>query len=343
MKRVFITGSAGFIGGYVSELFLKNNWHTTALVHRNKPDKLKKYETSGSLELVSGSASDIKDLRSAITKGGRKLDAIVHCAGRASDVGRRREFRLTNLDSVRHLVSLTKEMDIPKFVFISTTDVYGLHDFNGETEDELELKPFPRNPYPEFKILAEKHIRAELPENRFSIIRPAQVWGQGDKTLTPRIVDFLRKNHLFVHFGEWKGRNRWPLAHVRNVAMTTYLATIMPEAEGKNINVTDNEHTSIEEFYTILSEIYFPGTKFKRITLPFFTGFMFGTAVSAISNLFNLQRPFTDPSLYAVYSVSRNLNFSNRRMRDLFEKAGQKLFTMEEGIEELKDEINDKL
>lgn len=335
MKSVFITGAAGFIGGYVAEEFVSRGWNVTALVHRNRSLKLDRLERAGNLATVSGDAADYESLRMAFRSGLKECRAIVHCAGRASDVGRRREFRRANFDSVRNMTKLLEDEGIDRLVFISTTDVYGLRDFNGEAEDDLPLKAYPSNPYPEFKILAEHYIRNQLAPRRYSILRPAQVWGEGDTTLTRRIVDFLKWSPYIVHFGRWRGDNRWPLAHARNVATAACIAATSGEAAGKAINVLDDERTSIDEFYRILAGTYLPGKELRTVTLPFSAGYILGSCVSGISNILNLNRPFMDPSLYALYSVSRNLDFSNKRMKNLFMNAGCSLYDRASGVREL--------
>lgn len=335
MKNVFITGANGFIGSYVAEEFVRQNWCVTALIHRRKSGKLESLTGKGEVKFANGDIGDFESLYRALIFHGKKFNAIIHCAGRASDVGWKNEFRRANLNSVRYLVKLIKELDIEQFVFVSTTDVYGLRDFNCDAEDDLILKAYPKNPYPEFKILAEQYINKELPKDRFSIIRPAQVWGVGDTTLTARIVDFLKWSPWIVHFGKWQGKNRWPLAHVRNVAAAAYLAATLPEASGQAFNIVDSEHTSIDDFYRIIARIYFPEKIFKTITLPFWVGYIIGAAVSWISNFLNLQVPFMDPSLYALYAVSRNLDFSNKRFLTILEKSGRTMISLEEGIHEL--------
>ena len=335
MKNVFITGAAGFIGSYVAEEFIRQNWFVTGLMHNRKSEKLESLTGSGKIDFVNGDIGDFESLHNALIASGIKYDAIIHCAGRASDVGWKREFRRTNFDSVRYLVRLTKKLNIGRFVFVSTTDVYGLRDFNSEAENDLKLSACPKNYYPEFKILSEQYIQRELPKERFSIIRPAQVWGVGDRTLTARIIDFLKWSPWIVQFGKWRGKNRWPLAHVRNVAAATYLAATLHSASVQAINVVDSEHTCIDDFYRIIARICLPGKRFKTITLPFWVGYIFGATVSCISKMLNLQVPFIDPSRYALYSVSRNLDFNNKKLLALFEKSGRKIISLEEGIQEL--------
>jgi nucleoside-diphosphate-sugar epimerase len=339
MKQVFLTGAAGFIGSNIATRFAEEGWRVIALVHRSGNPALDRLAADVKAVLLRGDLTDMpaieQTLRDELKRGGQALDAIVHCAGRASDVGWRSAFRKTNLDPVSALAGIAERLQVPRMVFISTTDVYGLRDHHGEQENELPLRAHPNNPDPVFKIKAEQALRNALSPERYVIIRPAQVWGAGDRTLTPRIVDFLKTSPWIVHFGKWKGRNRWPLAHVHNVALAAFLAATDPEAGGQAINVVDNEHTTMDEFYQMLAEIYLPNKRLRTIVLPFWTGQLVGGFISALSNGLNLARPFADPSYYALYSVSRNLDFGNRRMNELFARADRRAVTRAKGLDEL--------
>lgn len=343
MKCVFITGAAGFIGSYVTGEFVKQGWHVFALVHRTKSQDLEAMAADGSVTIVSGDVTDYEGMQSGLrqqsTEREIELDVIVHCAGRASDVGWRREFRKANFESVQHMVRLVKELDVGRLVFVSTTDVYGLRDFNGETEEELDFAKKPSNPYPEFKIAAEKWIRRELPAERFSIVRPGQVWGVGDQTLTPRIVDFLRRSPWIVHFGKWQGKNRWALAHVQNVAAAIYVAATLPDAAGEAVNVLDNENTTMDEFCRILADIFLPGKRLRSVALPMWIGEALGRTVSGVSNALNLDRPFTDPSAYALKAATSNVDLGNRKLRDLLGKTERSMVSRDQGVEQLRNAI----
>jgi nucleoside-diphosphate-sugar epimerase len=338
MPTVLITGAGGFIGGWVVREFLAQNWQVLAVAHRHVPAWLRTQERAGRLRLVTGDLGDASWVATlgSLPSGSENLDAVVHCAGRASDVGWRREFKRANLEAVQHVGRLAMAQGACRLVFVSTTDVYGLHDFGGEDEDALLLEAFPRNPYPEFKIAAERWIRETMPAERCVILRPAQVWGVGDTTLTRRVVGFLRGSPWIVHFGKWRGKNRWPLAHVRNVAAACYLAATVPAAAGRAINVLDAERTTIDEWYRIVAGLYLPDKRFRTIVLPMATGAVLGLPVEWISSALNLSHPFMDPSYYALHAVSANLEFSQARLNDLFVAAGRRLVTRSEGLEELR-------
>jgi len=336
---VLVTGSAGFIGSWIVEEFVCQGWQVVALVHRSRDARWRRHVKKGAVLPVQSDITELRrltsDLSPTLERLDRGIDVVVHAAGRASDVGRRSAFRRLNLEGVKNVGQWALESGVGRLVHLSTTDVYGLRDFKGESEDDLPLEMTVPNPYPEFKILAEEWIRENIPAHRFSILRPAAVWGPGDTTLTCRILDFLRWTPALVHFGRGKGCNLWPLAYVRNVAAAAFLAARLPGAAGRAINVMDNERTSIDAFYRLLAAAYLPEKTLRRVYLPLGLGRATGRVVSLISNALKLDHPFMDPSLYAAHHVSSNLDFDSRRMGELFAAAGRTLVTQEEAVREM--------
>jgi nucleoside-diphosphate-sugar epimerase len=336
MRSVLVTGAAGFIGGHVVESFLKSGWRVFALVHRRRSARLERLaDRIGILEGDVAEPDSVRAVLAACCQAGEGPPVVAHCAGRASDVGRDREFRRANYESVVHLGEAVLRGEAERLVFVSTTDVYGILDHTGTDEDSTPLRAVPDNPYPRYKIQAEDWLRAHVPPERWTIIRPAAVWGEDDPTMSARVVSFLRISPVIVHFGPWRGRNRWPLAHVRNVAETVRLGAERPESRGLAINVLDSEWTSVDEFYRLLARAYFPGRRYGTLSLPRWLGWPFAATVSGISNLLNLSHPFTDPSRYALEVVSRNLDFANGRWLALMRQAGVEPVTREQGIAEL--------
>jgi len=336
MKLALVTGAGGFIGGAVVRAFLAEGWAVDAAVHRRVPDELRAAAAAGRVRLRTADLSDPAAAAAlfAPEAGRGPPDAVVHCAARVSDVGRRSAFRRANFDAVRHVAAAALARGAGRFVFVSTTDVYGLRDFRGEAEDALPLRADPPHPYPEFKIASEHWLRANLPPERWTILRPGAAWGPGDTTLTPRLVAFLRRSPFIVHFGPWRGANRWPLAHVDNVAGAAVLAATSPEAAGRAVNVLDSERTSVDEWMRLLAARFLPGRRHRTLCLPRWIGTGFGWPVEWLSGALNLPHPFADPTRYAVRTVAANLDFDNARLRALFAAAGRTLTTREEGLRE---------
>ena len=214
------------------------------------------------------------------------------------------------------------EHGVKRFVYLSTADVYGLHDFNGESEEELAFDETVKNPYPKYKILSEKWLAANLPRERFSCVRPCVVYGRGDTSITPRTVAYLKNSPLVFHFGKWRGRNRWPLAHVENVCRTLHAAMILPEAGGQGVTVLDSRRVTVSEYYHELAAEFLPGKRLREMTLPM----ALIRPIAALSTALSRSKPLFDPTLYALDTISHNLDFSNRRMLAWFAKAGLEEF-----------------
>ena len=181
-----------------------------------------------------------------------------------------------------------------------------------------------KNPYPKYKILSEKWLAANLPRERFSCVRPCVVYGRGDTSITPRTVAYLKSSPFVFHFGKWRGRNRWPLAHVENVCRALHAAMVLPEAGGHGVTVLDSRRVSVGEYYRELAAEFLPGKRLRETTLPM----ALVRPVAALSTVLSRGRsqPLFDPTLYALDTVSRNLDFSNRRMLDWFAKTGMDEF-----------------
>ena len=338
MSSVLVTGAAGFIGGHAVESFLDAGWRVFALVHRRRPARLESLARAETLRIIEGDIADGESMRAALAacrEATGEAPVVAHCAGRASDVGRDRAFRLANYESVRHLGAAVLAGAAERLVFVSTTDVYGILDHAGTDEDHTPLRAVPDNPYPRHKIRAEEWLRANVPPDRWSILRPAAVWGAGDPTMSARVVSFLRISPVILHFGPWRGRNRWPLAHVRNVAAAVRLAASLPSARGRAINVLDSEWTSVDAFYRLLAAAHFPGRRYGTLCLPTWVGWPFAASVSGLSDLFALDHPLADPSRYALAVVSHNLDFPNRRWLDLMREGNVPPVTREQGLAEL--------
>ena len=303
--HVLVTGAGGFIGGHVVRRFAAAGWHVTGLVHHRQPR-----EPVPGVGYEKGDISDGASIRELV--GRLAPDVIVHVAALASDVGPDALFRRLNYESVVTLAPLAKR----KFIYISTADVYGIKDFNGEDVSTLPFDDNLHNPYPRYKIKSELWLKANLPPERFACIRPAAVWGPGDETLERRVVDFLRVSPFIVHFGKWRGRNRWPLADVRRVAEAAYLAATTSRWDGGGVTVIDARRITVEEFYREMAARHFPDRRYRTVCLPMWVGACIGHLSSGLAALLRLTHVPFDPSYYALKTVSSNLDFIDASFPD---------------------------
>ena len=310
-KSVLITGAGGFIGSNIVKAFLNDSecWDVHVLVHKSCPKELSK------AKIIRGNLEDITTLHGIANC----FDIVVHCAGLAKDIGNYEKFKKINYDPIEFLPEFAKE----KFIFISTTDVYGIKDFKN-ADESTPFCEFPKNPYPHYKIMCEEYLQKHC--KNYVIIRPAAVWGENDKTLENRVIEFLKVSPFIVHFGKWRGKNRWPLANVENVAKTVLSVAKFNEFNNEAINIIDKKFTTIDEYYEQIGQKYFPNKKFRRLYLPLWFGKFLGLISTIISNLRGLKEPWFDPTFYAVHHVSSNLDFSSKKMEQVLSKLDHEYF-----------------
>lgn len=147
MKRIMVTGGAGFIGSAFVRWQLANHPE----VHIVNVDKL---TYAGNLENVAGVdesrhtfiQGDIAD-KDAMLKAMEGCDAVVNFAAEThvdrSILGAA-EFLRTNVDGVWNLAECAKELGTKRVVFVSTDEVYGsIAEGSFKESDPVT----PRNPY----------------------------------------------------------------------------------------------------------------------------------------------------------------------------------------------------
>lgn len=327
MAKVLITGAGGYIGSNVTEYFVRRGFDVTGMI-RNRVAQ--RFRDSGAAVV----RADLYDFASLDTLfDNRQYDYVIHIAARASDVGRRELFRIANYEAVKRLVQKSLASGVKRFVYLSTSDVYGLHDFNGETESQLPLDESVVNYYPLYKVKTERWLRENLPESRFACVRPCVVWGNGDTSITPRAVAFLKSSPCVIHFGKWRGQNRCALAHVENVGATVLAAATVPELGGREgVHVLDLERTSWSGFYRMLRDKFVPEKPFREITIPVWTIRPLAKLSSGISTLLNRYVPIFDPSDYALNTVIYNIDLSAEKMKRAIESIGERVLRTDEGF-----------
>ena len=107
-----------------------------------------------------------------------------------------------NYDSFEPIVKLAKDSGVERFIYASSSSVYGLRD-EIEINEELELKPL--TDYSKYKALCEDIlIRESNREFNILIARPATVCGYSkrlrlDLTVNILTINAINKNNILVY------------------------------------------------------------------------------------------------------------------------------------------------
>ncbi len=186
MKKIFITGGAGYVGSVLTPYLLSKGFKVTVLdlmiygssvLSKNK-----------NLTIIKG---DIRD-KNLMNKILPDHDAVIHLACISNDPSFELNPKLgksINLDAFEPLVKISKKNSIKRFIYASSSSVYGIK----KEKDVDELKSLePLTDYSRFKAECEKILfKYESSDFTTTVIRPATVCGYGPRQRLDVVVNIL--------------------------------------------------------------------------------------------------------------------------------------------------------
>jgi len=216
-KRIFVTGGGGYVGSVLVPKLIKKGYQVKVLdLFIYGDDVLDSVKGDPNLILVKG---DIRD-RGLIEKEMSGYDTIIHLACISNDPSYELDPELgksINYDAFVSLVDVAKKIGVKKFVYASSSSVYGVKDVPDVTED-LPLEPL--TDYSKYKALCEEVILREVKDEFIvSIIRPSTVCGYSPRLRLDLTVNILT-NHA-VNKGEitvFGGDQMRPNLHIEDMA-----------------------------------------------------------------------------------------------------------------------------
>ena len=85
------------------------------------------------------------------------------------------------------------------------------------------------------------------------------------------------------------------------------------------MTVLDSKVTTLSDYYHELSAEFLPNKKIREWALPKWTVLPAAWLSSALSR----ETPLFDPTLYALDTMTHNLDFSNSRMKNWLQQIGE--------------------
>lgn len=179
MKRVLVTGGAGYIGSHATAELLDAGYEVIVL------DNLE----NGYMELVDRRAKfylgDVRNPESfEKVFAENKIDAVMHFAGYikvGESVSEPDKYYINNTYGVMNVLDMMRKYSVRNIVFSSTAAVYGEVKCEGLVTEEYPTSPI--NPYGASKLMAERVIMdaAKAYGFNFSIFRYFNVGGAHEK------------------------------------------------------------------------------------------------------------------------------------------------------------------
>ncbi|NYZ17842.1 NAD-dependent epimerase/dehydratase family protein [Azospirillum sp. RWY-5-1] len=242
--RVLVTGGAGYVGAVLVPKLLAAGHAVTVLdLYMYGDDVLAGSRGNPKLREVRGDLRDPAVVADALTG----CDAVIHLACISNDPS----FELNpdlgksiNFDCFRPLVRASKAAGVKRFIYASSSSVYGVKEGVEVTED-LPLEPL--TDYSRFKAMCEEVLEEEREPGFVTLtIRPATVCGYSPRQRLDVIVNILT-NHA-INTGKVKvmgGAQLRPNIHIDDMCDVYLLALQLDDAriDGGVYNAGEKNHS----------------------------------------------------------------------------------------------------
>src|SRR3954447_8106474 len=208
-ETAFVAGGSGFIGGRLIERLVAEGWGVRALA---RSDAARARVEALGAEAVRGDLENGAALRG----GAHGCTYAFHAAAHLGAQGDRADFERVNVGGTRNVLAACRDAEVERFVHVGTEAALLAGEPLIEADERTPLRPDSPAPYSSKKAQAEIEILTASRPGVFETvsIRPRFVWGVGDTTLLPMMIEQVRA-------GKWAwvagGRNRTSTTHVDNV------------------------------------------------------------------------------------------------------------------------------
>lgn len=151
MPEILVTGGAGFIGSHLVQRLVADGAEVTVIDDFNDfyDPAIKRANIAASgdgVHLIEGDIRNPADVARAFD--GHNFDTVIHLGARAGVRPSREEPKLyleTNIDGTFNILEAIKESGVPRFLFASSSSVYGLNKklpFSEEDRIEQTISPY---------------------------------------------------------------------------------------------------------------------------------------------------------------------------------------------------------
>ncbi|MFO1499933.1 MAG: NAD-dependent epimerase/dehydratase [Verrucomicrobiota bacterium] len=243
-RKVLVTGGAGYVGAVLVPQLLGRGYAVRVLdlyiYGENVLDSVRDHKD---LEQVKGDLRDMRVVREAV----RGCDSVIHLACISNDPSfdlNPQLGRSINYDAFEPLVQASKQEGVNRFVYASSSSVYGVKELEN-VDEETPLEPL--TDYSKFKAMCEEQLIAHRSRDFVTtIVRPATVCGYSPRQRLDVIVNIL--TNQAVRTGRIRllgGDQKRPNIHIQDMVDVYLMLMERPREriDGGVYNVGCENHT----------------------------------------------------------------------------------------------------
>lgn len=215
IKTVLVTGGAGYVGAVLVPKLLKKGYTVKVIDWYIYGDVFKPYKSDKDLIQYKGDLRDKALVEQAIAG----TDAVIHLACISNDPSFELDPRLgksVNYDATLQLGDLAAKYHVQRFIYASSSSVYGIKE-EAEVTEDLPLEPL--TDYSKYKALCEDYLLKNHNANyTLLILRPSTICGYSSRLRLDLTVNMLTLqalvNKKITVFG---GKQKRPNIHIEDI------------------------------------------------------------------------------------------------------------------------------
>ncbi len=299
--KVLVTGSTGFIGKHLVKELKKTGF------------QVKEFSLSEGKDLLNR-----EDLKQELFG----VQAVIHLAALLDETKSLEELRKVNVLGTENLLKECAEQRIEKFIYLSTTGVYG--DIKEKANELTHLNPL--TGYEKSKTEAEKIVLSFQELVPITVIRSPIVYGPN--TYWRKIISLVKKGFPIIGLGE----NKMQLIYFKDLVDAIIFLLKSDEAIGETFIVASDEILTYKQVHKIIAEKL--GIPFKEKHMPIW--------IAKILAFINLMKSkiFGKESILIPSHIDRLLRLREYDLSKIHSLGWKSKHFFKEGIRETILELN---
>lgn len=246
MSSVFVTGGSGFIGQRLLRAFQQAGTSVRALARSEQAAA--QVQQYGAVP-VRGSLLDA----SALQEGVQGCKTAIHLAALMDHTQHLADLTAANVAGTQHMLDAARVAGVTRFIHMSTAAVYAGGPALRNADESWPVPQQPLGPYAATKAEAERRVlQANTPTFTTLALRPCFVWGVGDTSVLPMLLEQVRERRFTWVDG---GRQQLSTCHVENV-VAGVCAALEHGRGGEAYLLADGAPIELRTFFTDMLAVY---------------------------------------------------------------------------------------
>ena len=261
MSKYLITGGAGFIGSNIAEALIRNG-DSVCILDNFSCGKLENLSFASSLpkerfEIIRGDISNPADCDRACNG----VDYVLHQAGLKSVPKSLKDplsYNNVNINGILFLLQASLKNNVKRFVFASSSSVYGNTDQFPQKEEHL---PAPISPYALSKLAGENYCRIftncygleTVALRYFNVFGPKQALDDEYSAVIPKFIKCIFNNEQPPIYGN--GKQSRDFTYIDNVVSANIAAATTAGIKHEIFNAAVGKEYSVLQLVSGINKI----------------------------------------------------------------------------------------